>query len=93
MNDNPDGNKIVNLAAFKAKQDEPDPEFVRKDDLGRPLYCYTADYSFDSASMPEEKGTYSIQFWAYSVEDAMAKIAAMRESLTYKGQIHAQIPG
>ena len=92
MNDNPDGGKVVSLSSFKAKRDEPDPEFVRKDEFGRSLYCFTADYRFLSEHMPGETGIYSINFWAYSQADAEAKIAAMREGLTYKGQIYAAIP-
>ena len=65
--------------------DEPDAKFVRKDDYGKPLYCYNLHYQF-------ERGTWALKLWAYSREDAEARVAAIRESVEYFGQIMGEVP-
>jgi hypothetical protein len=75
----------ISLAAERNKREQPDPEFVRKDDFGRPLYAFALEYQMDG-------GTWSTQVWAYSHEDAEARVAAMRESLAVRGQLFGMTP-
>lgn len=75
----------IDLTAERNKRTQPDPEFVRKDDYGRPLYLFTLDYEFDG-------GQWSTDLWAYSQDDAEARVAAMRSTLSVAGQIFGKIP-
>lgn len=76
---------VIDLAAARNDRAAPDPEFVKKDDYGRPMFQFLLDYQF-------EDGTWSINLWAYSWEDAEARVAAMRQSLRVEGQLHSSIP-
>lgn len=77
--------KIVNLGLERAKREAPDPDFVRRDDFGREMYLFLLEYQF-------ENGAWSTQLWAYSMEDAQARVDAMRESLALRGQAFASFP-
>lgn len=77
--------KIVDLNERRNAAERPDEEHVRKDDFGRPLYEYLLDYAFSD-------GHYSTTVWAYSADDAQARVSAMRASLEYKGQLFAVMP-
>lgn len=76
---------IIDLNAKRNEREAPDAEFVRKDDFGRPLYCYALDYKFAD-------GAWAAEIWAYSMDDAAARVAAMRESLELRGQMFAAFP-
>lgn len=76
---------IIDLNAKRNEREKPDPEFVRKDDFGRPLYCFLLDYEFDGAN-------WSADVWAYSLEEAEKRVEAMRSSLTLKGQDMTAFP-
>jgi hypothetical protein len=77
---------VINLTAKRNERENPDPEFVRKDDFGRPMYCYALDYAMDDAS-------WGAQIWAYSMEDAERRVEAMRSSLSLLGQMYCVVPG
>lgn len=77
--------EIVDLSEERNKRAEPDPEFVRKDEYGRKLYKFTLSYAMDDKR-------YCTSIWAYDEEEAMKRVEAMRVSLTYDGQIFAEIP-
>ena len=77
--------EITDLAAERNRRAQPDPEFVRQDDYGRPVYCFGVEYRFNDR-------TYSFQLWAYSWEDAEAKVASIRESGKVFGQLYSQAP-
>ena len=76
---------LIDLNAERAKREAPDPQFVRKDGFGRPLYTFLLSYEMDGSR-------WSTQLWAYSFEDAEAKVAAMRESLKVDGQLFEMAP-
>lgn len=77
--------EIIDLNERRNAADKPDAEFIRKDDFGRPLYCYLLGYEF-------ERGQWRAEIWAYSMEDAQARVDAMRESLFLRGQMHTIVP-
>ena len=63
-------------------------EFRKRDDHGREMFFYCATYAYQG-------GDWSIEFWAYSMPDALDRIAAMRESVGTTGcfQILERIDG
>lgn len=73
---------IIDLNAMRAARSGPDPEFVRKDDYGRPMYVFCLEYEMDA-------NHWSIQLWAYDLEDAKRRCAAIRKS----GEVQYQIMG
>jgi hypothetical protein len=77
--------EIVDLNAERNRRAQPDPEFVKQDDYGRPLYTYLLSYDMDGSS-------WSTQIVAYDEADAEARVAAMRETLRMDGQLFAAIP-
>lgn len=74
----------IDLTAERNKRVAPSPEFTKKDDFGRPMFLFLLSYTFDG-------GQWSTELWAYSHEDAEAKVAGMRESLTVDGQVFSEI--
>lgn len=76
---------IIDLSTERNKRAAPDAEFVRQDDYGRPMYTFLLSYEMDGSG-------WSTEVWAYDVEDAEKRVAAMRESLKVDGQIFASFP-
>ena len=77
---------IIDLNERRNAAEKPDAEFVRKDDFGRPLYLYALSYQFDG-------GTWGgVDVWAYSMEDAQARVDAMRQSIVLLGQTYSILP-
>lgn len=77
--------EIVDLTAERNRRAAPDPEFVRKDDYGRPLYTFLLSYEMDGKQ-------WSTEVWAYDFADAEARVAGMRASLKIDGQAYSQVP-
>lgn len=77
---------VIDLNAKRNERERPDPEFVRKDDFGREMHLYLLSYDFDGSTWG------GVDVWAYSMEDAQARVAAMRESLVVLGQAYAAFP-
>ena len=75
----------IDLTAERNRRAMPDPEFVSKDGFGRPMFTYLLSYDF-------EGGEYSTQLVAYSMEDAAARVEAMRASLRLDGQLFEAFP-
>lgn len=75
---------VIDINAERNRREQPDPEFVRKDEYGRPLYCYTLSYEMSDRR-------YCTDIWAYDFADAGNRVSAMRESLKLDGQIFHQI--
>lgn len=75
---------VIDLSAERNARERPDPEFIRKDDFGREIYCYALEYEMDDAE-------WLIVIWAYSLKEAEARVLAMRKSLVLKGQIHRKV--
>lgn len=76
---------IVDLTTERNRRAAPDPEFVRNDDYGRPLYTFLLSYEMDGKQ-------WSTEVWAYDFADADARVAAMRASLKVDGQAFGCIP-
>ncbi len=76
---------IIDLNAERSARERPDAEFSRRDDFGREMYCYTLEYQF-------QDGCWRAEVWAYSMEEAEQRVAAMRESLTLRGQVYTRVP-
>lgn len=68
------------MTAERNKRAAPDAEHVRRDDFGRPLYRYLLTYSMDGSE-------WGADVWAYTMEDAEARVQAMRTSLKLEGQV------
>ena len=76
---------VIDLGARRNEKEKPDDDCVGTDDFGRPLYLFALEYE-----MPD--GTYATDVWAYSFEDAEARVSAMRQSLLVLGQMHSIVP-
>lgn len=76
-----------NVTHFPDKN-RPAPEFVQIDEKGRKMFFFATTYSFENAD-------WSVEFWAYSKEDANRRIQTMRDNLGAKGcfQILEKIDG
>lgn len=77
--------KIIDLSARRNAAERPDAEYVKKDDFGREMQAYLCSYDFAD-------GSWCCEIWAYSMEDAIARVAAMRESLRVDGQLFTAFP-
>lgn len=77
---------VIDLSERRAAREAPDADCIRHDDFGRPLYLFGLQYRFAEA-------LWAIDLWAYSFDDAAARVAAMRDSLTVFGQIMGHVPG
>jgi hypothetical protein len=76
---------IIDLNEKRNEREQPDAEFVRKDDFGRPLYTFGVEYHMDGS-------TWSFHLWAYDFADAERRAAAIRETGKVFGQIMASVP-
>lgn len=77
---------VIDLNERRNAAERPDPEFVRKDDFGREMFCFALSYDLGDRQ-------FGTNIWAYDLNDAEAKVAAMRESLRLDGQLYSSIPG
>ena len=75
---------IIDLTSERNKRQGPAPEYIRKDDFGRPMFCFLLSYEMDNRQ-------WSTELWAYDLADAQNRVAAMRASLTCDGQIFQRI--
>jgi len=76
---------IIDLNDRRNEREQPDPEFVMRDDFGRPMYTFTLSYDMDGS-------LWLIHLWAYSHDDAERRVEAMRQSLKCDGQVYAVYP-
>jgi hypothetical protein len=80
-----DDGKVVSLTERRNAAAQPAPEFVRKDEYGRPLYCFLLRYEMDGSP-------YSTEVWAYDLDEAERRVEGMRASLAVSGQLFDCIP-
>lgn len=71
---------VIDLAAHRPDPNAPDADCLRHDDAGQQLQLYALSYRMGDAY-------WATEVWAYSLTDAEARVAAMRESLAVAGQI------
>lgn len=78
---------IIDLAAAKsAREDQPDPDCVKRDENGLTLLLFSLSYTFMDSQ-------WTLHLWAYSAENAEARVAAMNKGgITLDGQVFAQVP-
>lgn len=77
--------EIFDLSKVRGERDKPHPDFIKHDDFGREMYCYSLEYEFDG-------GEWCINLWAYSDGDAKARVEAMRQSLAFSFRIMDEVP-
>ena len=77
---------VIDLTAERNKRTAPDPEFVKHDDLGRPMYCYCVEYDMNG------KQWGGVSIWAYDFEEALRRLEAIRQSSKVGGQLMATYP-
>ena len=78
---------IIDLSkARTAREDQPDPDCIRKDDDGLTLLLFALSYTFMGSE-------WTLHIWAYSIDDVEARVAAMNnDGITVTGQIFSQVP-
>lgn len=76
---------VIDLNTERNRREQPDAGCMKADDFGQPMYLFALQYQFDGK-------TWAAEIWAYSWDDAEARVAAMRESLAIVGQTYSVIP-
>ena len=76
---------IIDISAERDKRNGPDAEFVRSDDYGRKMFSFSVEYK-----MGDDGWGFTI--WAYSMEDAQARVDAIRASGVLLGQVYSEMP-
>jgi len=76
---------LIDLTAERNKRAAPDPEFVRRDGFGRPMYVFLLSYEMGGSS-------WCTEVWAYDIADAENRVAGMRGSLKVDGQLFERTP-
>ncbi|MEK1896733.1 MAG: hypothetical protein AAAB20_26240 [Rhizobium sp.] len=75
---------IIDLNAERDKRNGPDQQHIITDQFGNRMFEYLCDYRMNDS-------TWSMRIWAYSQDDAEARIEAIRGSLGYLGQLHSVV--
>ena len=75
----------TDLTAFRNAKAEPDADCMAHDEYGRPLYTFLLSFEMNGAH-------YGTEIRAYDEAEAMNKVAAMRETLTYDGKLFSVVP-
>ena len=76
--------KVVDLNKVRTEREQPDEDCMRRDEYGRPVYCFLGDYEMDGDQ-------YSVDIWAYDLAEAERRAAAMG-NVTIAGQLFSAIP-
>ncbi|WPJ67993.1 hypothetical protein STOPSMEL_17 [Sinorhizobium phage StopSmel] len=71
---------IVDLQQVKDQREGPDADCLLRDNYGRPMGLFGFEYQVDG-----RRWSFTIE--AYSHEDAERRIAAIRESVNFLGQL------
>lgn len=77
---------VIRLSDIRASRNNPSPEHVHQDQFGRAMYRFALGYDMDGQD-------WCTHIWAYSIEDAEARVAAMARTLIVLGQVHAEVAG
>lgn len=75
---------IIDLQSARANREAPDRDCTSTDSFGRPMYLFGLEYRIDGR-------TWSVMLEAYSLDDAVRRVAAMREGLQIYGQIYRSV--
>lgn len=76
---------VIDLNKVRNDREAPDAECVTNDGFGRPMYQFGVEYELDGSE-------WTMSIWAYSLEDAQRRVAAIRDTATVYGQIFGVIP-
>lgn len=76
---------VIDLNAERNKREQPDEQFIRRDDFGRQMCLFLLSYEMDHSS-------YHAEVWAYDFADAEKRVQGMRGSLRVLGQAYGQEP-
>lgn len=76
---------IIDLTSERDRRNGPDPEFVRLDDAGRKMFAFSIEYKFEGED-------WGANIWAYSMEDAQARLDSINASGSLMGQIYSEVP-
>jgi hypothetical protein len=74
------GDNIIDFKSRRSARQQPDPRFVEYDDNRRGMLHYKLSYFMDGKE-------WAVEIWAYSWEDAEARVGAMHNSLCLRGQM------
>lgn len=77
---------VIDLNEKRNERERPDPEFVLRDDFGRPMFTFGVEYRMDDRR-------WSFHLIAYSWEDAEKRAEAIRANGKVYGQIMSRVPG
>ena len=76
--------KPTDLNSYRNAKAGPDADCMVKDGYGRPLYTFLLSYQMDDRN-------YGAEIEAYSEQEALRKVEAMKQSLIYNGQLYSGI--
>lgn len=76
----------IDINEERNKREAPDAAHCRRDEFGAPLYEFMVQYNHDG-------GVWSFTIWAYSMEDAQAKVDSINKGVVFRGQVFSTIPG
>lgn len=77
--------KITDLNDFRNAKAEPDADCMSRDEYGRPLYTFLAEYMVGDKQ-------FGLDFLAYDEAEAHERIEGMKASLQYTGKLYSKIP-
>lgn len=77
---------IVDLSVIRNARETPDPDLICRDAFGREMRTYVLEYEMDGRR-------WGLSVIAYSMEDAEARVAAMRDGLVLCGELYRVLPG
>mgnify|MGYP001449036288 CR=1 FL=1 len=76
---------VIDLTTERNRREGPDPEHIRHDDRGRPLFEFVYDYTMDD-------GSFSFSLFAYDFEDAERRANAINQGVKLTGQLYGVDP-
>lgn len=75
---------IVDLNEVRNSKAMPDDDCMSRDEYGRPLFTFLAEYEADGSR-------FNLEILAYNEEEAVARIEGIKASLTYTGKLFSKI--
>jgi hypothetical protein len=74
--------EVINF--FDHFKEQISSDYQRLDDFGRQLNLYFCSYKFEDKN-------YSLDIWAYDMEDAERRVEAIRDSFNLEGQLLLEV--
>lgn len=76
---------VISMAERRARDEGPDPDCVRYDEYGRKLGRFSVSYDHEGSE-------FSFYIYCHTQAEAEAKVASIRASARYDGQVMSVIP-